>query len=150
MGGQHPLFYDSCDGNCCCNCSLEPRGCHSFIASCNARDRSLSWLWGSWWVYIEHAQKIPLGKAPLSAALAKRLRLRLCELATCCQTGLSLLQSPASTAGEKQQTLYAWMQSTDLNKLTSGKGALLLPFSDRVFSPSHTTSPNWFVHSLIL
>lgn len=62
---------------------------------------------------------------------------------------LSVLQIPVSTAEEMQQTLYTWMQSTSLDKLITGKGAVLLPFSDHVFSPSCATSPNclstsWF------
>lgn len=146
MGGQHPLFYDSCDGNCCCNCSLEPRGWHPFIASCNARDHSLSWLWGSWWVYVEHAQKIPLRKAPLSAALTKRLRLQLWGAGNMLPDG----NCPYCKALLPQLRESNKLFTLGLNKLVTGKGALLLPFSVRVFSPSHTTLPNWFEHSLIL
>lgn len=127
MGGQHPLFHDSHDRNCCCSCSLEPRGCCPFISSCNTRDHSLSWLWGSWWVCVEHAQKIPLGRAPLAAALSKQLELCLWGagkvlLDRNCLYGKALLP--------QLRKITRW------NKLMTGKGTLWPPFSDGVFSLS--------------
>lgn len=46
------------------------------------------------------------------------------------------MQSPASTAEEKQRTLCAWMQSTNFSKPFTEKGASCFPFSGCVYHPA--------------
>lgn len=124
MGGQHPLFWDSCDGNCCCK--KNPRGCHPFAASCTIPCLGSGAPDGSLLIML---RKYPSERHLLISDCSCGSE----EQASCCQTGIVHMQSPASTAEEKQQTLCAWMQSINFNKPFTQKGASCLPFSACVY-----------------
>lgn len=104
MGGQHPLFWNSWGGNC----SLEPRGCHHFTASCNTRDHSLAveiivlavgLLMGLYWFYSENP---PWKGTSCCSSNQVAAVVALGSTQHVARQELLVLQSPASKAEEKQ------------------------------------------------
>lgn len=113
----------------------KPKGCHPFTASCTIPCLGSGAPDGSLLIML---RKYPSERHLLLSDCSCGSK----EQATCCQTGIVHMQSPASTAEEKQQTLCAWMQSTNFSKSITEKGASCLPFSGFVYQPA--VSPNWF------
>lgn len=107
----------------------KPRGYHHFSASCTIPCLGSGAPDGSLLIML---RKYPSERHFLLSDCSCGSE----EQATCCQTGTIHMQNPASTAEEKQQTLCAWMQSTNFNKPITEKGASCLPFSGCVYHPA--------------
>lgn len=100
---------------------------------------SLSWLWGSWWLFIDYAQKIPLGKAPLTEWLQLWLRGagnmlpdRNCPYAKPCFCSWG----KAANLGCRVPTPINPLQGRELHAFPS-----LIVFITQLY---HAASPNWF------
>lgn len=115
------------------HCSLKSRGCHPLIASCNAGDRLMPWLWGS---ILSMLRKCP-GMAPFFGT---------------CKGGAAIvaLGSRQCVAGCKlsvpqlREGFCAWMQRTSLKKNITGKEAGVRFSQPAVAAQQTEPSAPWF------
>lgn len=124
MGGQHPLFWDSCDGNCCCKKSPEVVTLLllpvPFLILAPGLLMALYWLCSENTPWKGTSYWVTAVVAPRSRQHVARQELSICK---------ALLP-------QLRKSSKPWMQGTNFNKPITGKGASCLPFSDCVYHPA--------------